>query len=55
MAYGTGGRDPRKFFDKCMKDANATFTTSDASRFLAFMPQYEDKMQLLYRLLDPKV
>lgn len=54
MALSTGSRD-RKFFDKCMRDGNATFNTADAMRFLAHMPNYDDRMQLLYRLLDPKV
>ena len=46
----------RRFFDKVLKDANASFSNNDATRFLTYISQqHDDKVELLYRLAHPKV
>jgi hypothetical protein len=46
----------RRFFDKVVKDGNASFSgTRDGQKFLSAIVEYEDKVDLLYCLMSPKV
>lgn len=53
---GHAGSHLRKFFDKVMKDGSARFdASSDGPKFMAAVLEYDDHVDLLYRLTSPKV
>lgn len=46
----------RRFFDKVMRDEAASFSPrDDGPRFMQAVLQYDDKVDLLFRLMSPKV
>lgn len=51
-----GGSVDRPFFDKLMKDEKAKLQSeADAKRFIQCLVQYDDPLELLFRLTDPQV
>lgn len=45
----------RQFLDKLLKDGNATFQAHHAERFIAALLEFQDPVDLLYRLTSAKV
>jgi hypothetical protein len=53
---GGGAGNLRRYFDKLSKDGDASLTGErDASQFLQACMTYDDRMELLFRLGNPKV
>lgn len=45
----------RRFLDKMLKDGDAVMKTGrDNQKFLAALVEYDDPVEMLYRLVDPK-
>jgi hypothetical protein len=48
-------RSLRPFFDKVVKNSNATFGPSDAQTFMRALLEFDDPQELLYRLTNRQV
>eukprot|EP00798_Chlamydomonas_sp_ICE-L_P024108 gene24108-9683_t len=53
---GPRDRPNRKFFDKVARDPRADFKgEKDGERFLSALREFDDKLEMLFRIMNPKV